>query len=65
MGPPKRNELCSSIGLGWEDVCVKYGITDPARKDDIRRTILKLNAGGRIGATVRADGSGPNRESGR
>lgn len=53
-------------GLGWEDICVKLNITDPDRKAEIRRVVLNnRNAGGRIGATVRADGSGPNRESER
>lgn len=53
-------------GLGWEDICVKLNIKDHDRKAEIRRVVLNTTyAGGRIGATVRADGSGPNREQGR
>lgn len=50
-------------GLGWEDICAALKITDDKSKARIRRVVL--NAGGRIGATVRADGSGPIRESER
>lgn len=51
-------------GYGIDDVIAdlrSMGIE--VERDDVKRIVF--NAGGRIGATVRADGSGPNRESGR
>jgi uncharacterized membrane protein YcaP (DUF421 family) len=54
----------AQAGLGIDDVIVdlrEHGVE--VDREDVKRIVL--NAGGRIGATVRADGSGPNRESGR
>lgn len=42
-------------GLGWEDLCVKLGIRDPAVRAEIRAAILRIPAkrgAGDVGASA-------------
>lgn len=51
-------------GLGIDDVIADFkSMGIELERDDVKRIVL--HAGGRTGATVRADCSGPNRETGR